>query len=759
MHSDNPIIRNLLGRAGGPQGLDAAAWRRIRQGFPGQAFDQFAEHLAALADGSALQEVFLAAGRIGPLIAGAMGPDAALGLAGMARRIADDVSPSAAVQLLVHAPRAAEHLKSAQAFAQWLTCLQDLAQGAPDAVLPVLARTETLLGQLDAEGFRGWIQAGLSGPDTLEWRAAFFSLAEESSLRVLQQEASDVRLSHIERRLAVLAKGLWDIAPIIRPAQVKTALHVPRRTSFDGRFVRMPETFAGFSAEEATALYKAAIAHVGAHLTYSNGLFEKQTLKPIQIALVSLIEDARVEALAGQVYPGLLRLWRRFHDAEPGGPNLAGPLMARLARALIDPDYADGNSWVEKGRQMFRDAGPRWDDPAEIRRIGVLLGNDLGQMRVQYNAKTDVVQPAYRDDHQGLWDFGPPPPESAQDPDVVEQTAQIRQTEDQNDPHQREKQEANPDPSQQAGQVRLVEDEGGFPTMRLAEWDNAAGRLRPDWVTIMDYPQRQAPSAIIDSVVERYAEVERRIAALVDQARVSRPKRLRRQAQGDRLDIDAAIRFAVDRRAGLSPDVRVYETTALLERDLSVLLLLDISESTKDTVGGTTTSVFSLERAATALLAEAMAGTGDPFAIHAFCSDGRQDVRITRIKDFDIPYGSLSKSRLAGLRPGFSTRMGAALRHAGQTIATQHTHRKLVLVVTDGEPSDVDVSDRRYLIEDARKAVQELAHAGIDTFCVALDKAAEAYPERIFGRRNFMRIANLEALPERLPMLYFRLTA
>ena len=248
-----------------------------------------------------------------------------------------------------------------------------------------------------------------------------------------------------------------------------------------------------------------------------------------------------------------------------------------------------------------------------------------------------------------------------------------------------------------------------------------------------------------------------RIRRLIKSARVSRPSRLRRQPEGERLDLEASIRAMIDLRAGITPDARVYETSALNHRNLSVLLLLDISESTKDTIRGTSTSVFSIEIAATALVAEAMAGIGDPFAIGAFCSDGREEVRYYRIKDFGAPYGEAAKSRLAGLRGGLSTRMGAALRHAGSELARQQSFRRLLLVVTDGEPSDTDIADRRYLVEDARKAVQALSHEAIDVFCVGLDSGGDSYLARIFGRRNVIQIDNVTALPQKLPMLYLRL--
>jgi nitric oxide reductase NorD protein len=193
-------------------------------------------------------------------------------------------------------------------------------------------------------------------------------------------------------------------------------------------------------------------------------------------------------------------------------------------------------------------------------------------------------------------------------------------------------------------------------------------------------------------------------------------------------------------------------------RDLSVLVLIDASESTRDRVKDTTMSVMALERAAAALLAQAMAELGDPFALHGFCSNGREEVRYYRVKDFAEPYTIATRARLAGLRGMLSTRVGAALRQAGREIAGQPTHRKLVLLITDGEPADVDVADGRYLVEDARKAVHELSHQGIDVFCVGLDSGGESYLPRIFGARNSLMINRIEALPEKLPMLYFRLT-
>jgi len=168
--------------------------------------------------------------------------------------------------------------------------------------------------------------------------------------------------------------------------------------------------------------------------------------------------------------------------------------------------------------------------------------------------------------------------------------------------------------------------------------------------------------------------------------------------------------------------------------------------------------VLALERAAASLLGDAMQNLGDRFAIRAFCSNGRHDVRYAAIKDFANPFDDTSRRNLAGLNGALSTRLGAALRHAGAELAREVAYRRLLLVVSDGEPSDIDVGNRRYLVEDARYAVQELSRRGIDVFCVGLDATGNDFA-RIFGRHRTLQLDRIENLPETLPLIYLRLTA
>jgi nitric oxide reductase activation protein len=214
----------------------------------------------------------------------------------------------------------------------------------------------------------------------------------------------------------------------------------------------------------------------------------------------------------------------------------------------------------------------------------------------------------------------------------------------------------------------------------------------------------------------------------------------------------------VDLRSGRTPDPRVHERRGRTSRDLAVLVLLDLSQSTNDYVPSAGTSVLNLAREATALVSDAMEKIGDSFAIHGFDSNGRHEIEYYRFKDFDEPYAEQARGRLAGMTGQLSTRMGTALRHAGFHLRYRRATRKLILLVTDGEPHDIDVHDRKYLVFDAKRAVEEQTRYGVATFCISLDPSADDYVKRIFGARNYLVLDHLRRLPEKLPMLYMRLT-
>jgi nitric oxide reductase NorD protein len=635
-----------------------------------------------------------------------------------------------------------------------LASLSDLAAKRPEAVacaIPALPAVITVIGPA---AYAEWLAAGL--------RAYAIDRAKLCAYVGLEDALARERLRDYGRAGALRRAMPAAIAFAASLNGEKPALRFVAaavRASFASPIVVMPESFADFSADRQGDLVAAALAHVAAHRIFGSAIrFNPKGLKPVQLVLTSLFEDARVEVLAMRRWPGLARLWRPYHVASPGTARTVPSLMARMARALFDQDYDDPEDWIAKARSMFVAAAQsRLEDPAVSREIGNLLGNDLGQMRLSFNLKSYVVEPAYRDDHAGLWAMEQPPDSQATEIDVAVEA--VRRTEEERDDGTKREDETR-DSASQTGRARTVQVSpgDGIVLAKLPEWDHAAALERPDWVTVKAY----RPVATADHAAERLwvaaGALAAKVEAMVKRARLGLPQRLKRQGEGDNLDLDQAIAAAIARRIGATPDHRVYRRSDRSLRDATTLLLVDTSESTRDRPAGRRTRILDEEIIAAAVLARAADALGDRLAVEGFSSDGRNDVRVTAVKDFRERFEGAAVARLAGLAPGYSTRLGAALRHGGRRFAQERAYRRLLIVVTDGEPFDVDCDDPVYLVEDGRRAVKELRAAGIDAFGLGIG-ASFASGVRIFGRGNFVLVTRPDDLPKALAALYFRLSA
>ena len=249
-----------------------------------------------------------------------------------------------------------------------------------------------------------------------------------------------------------------------------------------------------------------------------------------------------------------------------------------------------------------------------------------------------------------------------------------------------------------------------------------------------------------------------RIKQIIDMLQPQGVQRIRNMEDGDEIDINAAVDAMISIRLGTQPNPRITMRNVLNSRDLAVLVLMDLSESTNEKIGDSDKTVLELTREAASLVATAINGIGDPFALHGFSSDGRHDVQYYRFKDFKQKWDDEAKSRIAGMQGGLSTRMGTAMRHAAHHLLRQPERKKLLLLVTDGEPADIDERDPQHLRHDTKKAVEELYSKGILSYCLTLDPQADNYVKRIFGMNNYTIIDHVDRLPEKLPVLFASLT-
>ena len=283
------------------------------------------------------------------------------------------------------------------------------------------------------------------------------------------------------------------------------------------------------------------------------------------------------------------------------------------------------------------------------------------------------------------------------------------------------------------------------------EWDHRRGSYWPEHCRVLTGQQEAAGPAAAPLAD---AAARRRVRAVKRQFEALRPRRviLPRQTEGDDLDIDAAVRARVDFRSSGEISDRVYRATRTAERDLAVAILFDSSRSTESAVG--TRSVIEIAREALVAFAWGLEACGDDAAIYAFSSLKRDRVYVQSCKAFGEAMGEEVEARIGALQPRFYTRLGAAVRHVSKRLQVRSRSRRLLLILTDGKPNDLDHYEGRYGVEDSRKAIQEARRLGQSVFAVTIDSKSRELFGRIFGPGGFAVVARPDGLTDALPRLY-----
>jgi nitric oxide reductase NorD protein len=287
----------------------------------------------------------------------------------------------------------------------------------------------------------------------------------------------------------------------------------------------------------------------------------------------------------------------------------------------------------------------------------------------------------------------------------------------------------------------------------LPEWDYRSQTLQPDHVRLQPMLASDAEPIPLPDHLRSKA---RRVRSLFE---VLKPRRiwLNGQADGSELDINALITHITDQKRGVHTEqANVFRSFQSAQRDLSCLLLADLSLSTDAHINNQQ-KIIDVIRDSLFLFSEALGSTGDRFSLYGFSSKRRSHVRFHLLKSFSESWSDAIKGRIQAIRPGYYTRMGAAIRQATTLLNKEATTQKLLLILTDGKPNDLDKYEGRYGIEDTRVAVLEAKKAGLHPFCVTIDEKAQEYLPYIFGSGSYVLIRNAEELPRKLPLLYLRL--
>ena len=308
----------------------------------------------------------------------------------------------------------------------------------------------------------------------------------------------------------------------------------------------------------------------------------------------------------------------------------------------------------------------------------------------------------------------------------------------------------------------------------LPEWDYKRQQLVPGRCRAQRLRHRPAAPDATETAADAAAapaatpaaELARRLRATSRQVRRrfealrAAPRWQHGLVQGVVLDLDAWVRHQVDRRDtqhahGESPPV--FSRRVRSERSLSTLMLADLSLST-DAYATPQARVIDLVRDSLFVFGNALDAVGDPFEMLGF-SSVRRAVRIHELKRFGERWDDAARERVAAIKPGFYTRMGAAIRHGTRRLGERPERQRLLLILSDGKPNDLDHYEGRHGLEDTRHAVHEARAAGLVPFCVTIDQEANQYLPRLFGAQGYALVHRPDQLARALTQVYIRLTA
>jgi hypothetical protein len=606
------------------------------------------------------------------------------------------------------------------------------------ALIPFVQIAPRLLGELNIGGLKRWMAYGLAQhshhPDHL---AEYFRLDTPDSRAVMQRERSGTLLVDVERQLELFQRALWNIDERVYPYSRMLDERSDPRPYYDDEGIFLPDVnddleLSGGGSISGLEQFLAALAHMAGHRQWTAPVFADNR-SPMQRIAIETFEDSRVEYLLMQQYPGLRRLFLALHPAPREGEcdeqtaSCVRHRLTMLSRAILDPDhgYRDPDV-IEFACRFHEQMAAGGTTTMDMEMLGIQF---MARSRRASDSRPNVwfkdTEIAYRDDNRNLWQFH----ELDDDEDFHVEPTEIE--------------EAEPDEN--------------LPPRHYPEWDYQTQTYRPDWTSVYERLHPAGEAERIDALLRKHDRLAKQIKRMLDLLKPQNFVRLRYQEEGSELDLDIAIRSLIDYKSGHDPDPRINVSHEHNDRNIAVTILLDLSESLNQSVGSDGQTILELEQEAVSLLAWAIEQLGDQFAIAGFHSNTRHEVRYYHIKGFGEHWNLDVKSRLAAMGAGWSTRMGAAMRHAGHYLAHQKADKKLLLVVTDGEPADVDVRDGQHLIEDARMAVRELKQDDIFSYCINLDAKGDAYVADIFGTQ-YSIIDNIERLPEKLPQLFLSLT-
>lgn len=606
-------------------------------------------------------------------------------------------------------------------------------------MIPLMESMPQLISKLTLSGIRNFIDYGARNyNDSPDQQVDYFSLQSHDAKSIIQRERQGTTFKSVERHLDMLKDCLWNCD--LPYSVFSTAFDQLRKPVpyLDEDLIAVPDVYENENSISGLDRYRAMLAHIMAHKTWSTKLMADNFAPHMQL-FISTFEDCRVDYLAIQRFPGLKPLFLALHPFPEKGAcddskqSCLRYRATRLSRALLDENFDPQNPLLESFREQFHQIMAEKGENSSTQDMAQLGTKFYVKSRKQFSDSLphvffDNTEVSYRDDNRFIWFYH-------------------EENDEAEDFHQNEYQ----------SDEKQVDDANSLPPRHYDEWDYISESYRPDWATVYERLHPSADSGKVDRLMEKHEGLAKRLKKMIEALKPQNKKRIRFQEEGDELDLDIAIRSLIDFKSGQIPDPRINTSHTTDSRNIAVMLLVDTSQSLNERNPDTGQTLLELSQEALAITAWTVDKLGDKFAIAGFSSDTRHEVRYQHIKGYSENYSEEVKARISAMDASYSTRMGPAMRHAAHYLSAQQAEKKLMLILTDGEPADIDTKDPQVLIQDTRKAVEELKSQGIYCYCITLDPDADQYVETIFDN-HYTVIDHVDKLPEQLPQVFMKLT-
>ncbi|MEZ4502122.1 MAG: hypothetical protein R3C39_05820 [Dehalococcoidia bacterium] len=327
------------------------------------------------------------------------------------------------------------------------------------------------------------------------------------------------------------------------------------------------------------------------------------------------------------------------------------------------------------------------------------------------------------------------------------------------------------------------------------EWDFRAADYRPRWCRVGERIGEEGELDYYEDTLRRHHGLVMDTRRQFELMRPETFRKIKRLEDGEEVDLDLAIEFRVDKKAGVGPLGRIYWRRNKIERDVAVAFLLDMSASTDEEIEKQRPKydqdddfdddprkyfqwlaqrrakqaleppqrIVDLEKESAVLIIEALESIGDSYGIYGFSGYGRDNVEYYVIKDLDETLGDPVRRRIDKIEPIRSTRMGPAVRHTIDKLNNFDAKVKILILVSDGRPQDHgygrDRTEKEYAVHDTHQALLEAKRSGITPFLITVDKEGHDYLKQMCDDIGYEVVDNIEDLPRRLPTLYRTLAA